>query len=788
MDHTVATTKSHRKPLLVTSRIGDVPGVLTLLFILFWGGFSLYSMNPPAAVSTDASANDFSSGRAMKHLQAITKQPHPPGTAEHKAVRDYIAETLKSYGVQPEIQTTTVVDRGSNRVVLAGTIQNLIARMPGTQNSKPILIAGHYDTRPQAFGASDDGSGVVTMLESLRALKAGPALKNDVIFLFTDAEEEGLLGATGFMAENPWARDVGLVLNFEARGNSGPSIMFETSGNNGWLIREFAKAAPHPVANSLSYEVYKRLPNATDFTIFRNEGLAGLNFAYIDGLSNYHTALDSIQRIDERSLQHHGSYALAMTRHFGNLDLRQTRATDAVYFDLFGSTLVHYPYSWSIPIAILVLVVFAAGLVFGLRRKWLTIRGVAFGFVMFLLTTGVAAVFTWLLWSLIFRLRYASESRPQGETYYSNLYLVGFVALTIAIAIALYNVFRRWTNAENLAAGGLLSWTVLMLLSAFYLPGGSYLFTWPLLFSVVGLAASVALKQRNRGSLAIAVLLLCAIPGLSLLIPLTYQIFVGMTLNSIAFVAVLVLLQFGLLIPHFDVMQRANRWVLPVVALVAGAAFIAAGVLTSGFDRNHPKPNNMFYALNADTGNAVWASLDQRPDEWTSQFLSSTPQNRPLSEFFSPYLSGEQFRQNPAPVATVVPPQVVVLSDQKNGDVRRLNLRVTSSRQAPLLSLFVDSKSELISVMVNGKRLDQNNAASLRTNKHMWNMRYVAPPPEGVELAFEFKNPEPLKIRVVDQSYGFPELPNLTITRPDYMTPAPHLLSDATLVSKSFTF
>ena len=788
MDHTVATAKSHRRPLLVTSKIGDLPGVLTLLFILFWGGFSLYQANPPAAVSAEASANEFSSGRAMKHLQAITKQPHPPGTAEHKAVRDYIAGTLKSFGLQPEVQTATVIDRQANRVVVGATVQNVIARMPGTQNSKSILVAGHYDTRPQAFGASDDGAGVVTMLESLRALKNGPALKNDVIFLFTDAEEEGLLGASGFMAEHPSARDVGLVLNFEARGSSGPSIMFETSNSNGWLIQEFAKGAPHPVANSLSYEVYKRLPNATDFTIFKNQGLDGLNFAYIDGLANYHTALDSIQRIDERSLQHHGSYALALTRHFGNLDLRQTRSADAVYFDLFGSTLIHYPYSWTIPIAIVVLILFAVLLVLGLKRNRLTIRGVAFGFLMFLVTTAAVALFARLLWSSIFALRYASEARPQGETYSSNLYLVGFVALAIAIAVALYNLFRRKTSVENLAAGGLLWWTILMLLSSFYLAGASYLFTWPLLFSVAGLAASLALKDRRRDWFAIAVLLVCAVPGLALMIPLTYQIFVGMTLNAIGEIAVLVLLQFALLIPHLDVIQRANRWVLPVVALLAGVGFIATGVLTSGFDRQHPKPSNMFYALNADSGNAVWASIDQRPDEWTSQFLSTNPQNKPLGEFFSPYLSGEQFRQNAAPAAQIAPPQIAVVNDQKNGDGRTLSLRVTSARQAPLLSLFLDSKSELLSVLVNGKRLDESNAASLRTNKHMWNLRYVAPPAEGVEIAFEFKNPEPLKIRVVDQSFGFPELPNVPMTRPDFITPSPHLLSDATLVSKTFTF
>lgn len=788
MDQTITSAKPHRRRLPVTSWIGDVPGVLTFLFILAFGAFTLYEGNSPAAVSANAGTNEFSSGRAMRDLQTITKQPHPPGSNEHATVREHIVGELRSLGLQPEVQTATVVDRQRDPVLLAATVRNVVAKLPGTGNSKAVLVAGHYDTTPQSFGASDDGAAVVSMLESVRALKAGPPLKNDVIFLFTDAEEEGLLGANGFMAEHPLAREVGLVLNFEARGNGGPSIMFETSNNNGWLIPEFAKASPHPVANSLSYEIYKRLPNATDFTVFRNRGLDGLNFAYIDGLSSYHTRLDNIQRIDEDSLQHHGSYLLALTRHFGNLDLRQIRSANAVYFDVLGSALIHYPYSWILPISILVLILCVALVVVGLRANYLTIRGMAFGFLAFALTTAIIAALEKLLWAGIFKLRYESEVRPLGETYHSNLYLIGFIALAVAVTAAVYNLFRRKTSPENLAAGGLAWWAILMLLASFYLPGASYLFTWPLMFSAIGLAVGLVLKRRNHEAIGTAILLVSAVPGLALLIPLTYQIFVGLTLNSIAVVAVLVLLQLGLLIPHLDVMARANKWSLPVLAGLITIGFIGAGLVITSFDQKHPKPNNIFYALNADTGKAVWASVDRRPDEWTSQLLSTNPENKPLSEFFSPNMSTARVRQNSAPVAQITAPQIVVLNDQNNGDVRQLRLRITSTRMAPVLSLYVDSKAEFLSLTVNGQRLDQSNTVMLRNNKQAWNMRYVAPPPEGVEVALEFKAQEPLKIRVVDQSYSLPEIPNQTIARPDNTIPSSNTLSDTTLVSKSFSF
>jgi hypothetical protein len=43
------------------------------------------------------------------------------------------------------------------------------------------------------------------------------------------------------------AEDVGAVLNLEARGNTGAARIFETSDDNGWIIRKFAKATPYPL-------------------------------------------------------------------------------------------------------------------------------------------------------------------------------------------------------------------------------------------------------------------------------------------------------------------------------------------------------------------------------------------------------------------------------------------------------------------------------------------------------------------------------------------------------------
>jgi hypothetical protein len=242
-----------------------------------------------------------------------------------------------------------------------------------------------------------------------------------------------------------------------------------------------------------------------------------------------------------------------------------------------------------------------------------------------------------------------------------------------------------------------------------------------------------------------------------------------------------------LLIPQLTIMTRDRKWLVSGAAALVGICFIVAPALMSGVSAQHPKFNSIFYALNSDTGQAVWASMDPKADEWTSKFLSAQPSRSPLPGFFAQNRGIDRFLQNAAPLVPLAAPQVDVINDEKNGDVRTLRLRLKSNRGAAGLSLFIDSKVEILSASLNDEQIDQTNTAMLHRNKGIWNMRYLAPPPEGVLLAVTFRASEPLKLRVVDHSYGIPQTPGIT-ARPDYMIPWwPNALSDTTLVSKTFT-
>ena len=514
-----------------SSRASGANALIALLTFVLITGAALYGVVTsatlygavPDPVPASAPPTEFSSGRALEHVRAIAREPHPMGSPENAAVRDYLVEELSALGLEPEVQKTTAahyffVDGFAE----AGTPENVLARLEGTNDGgKAFLLMAHYDSVSTAPGASDDGAGVAAMLETLRALKAGPPLKNDVIFLFTDGEERGLLGARAFVDSHPWAEDVGVVLNLEARGNTGPAIMVRTNDENGWLVREFAKAAPYPFATSDTAAFYEFSGSGSDLSVFMDAGLAGMDVAHTEGHAYYHTPLDNPEELDERSLQHMGSYALALTRHFGNVSLDHTKAPDEVYFNVFGF-MVHYPEGWAVPLMAFAVLLFVAVAAFGFRRRRLTLGGVGLGFLALLGSMIVAALGVYLLWALIHALHPGGIWALQ---YKALLIWTGFAGLSVAITAALYVGFRKKVRVANLAVGALLWWLLLTVATGVSFPPASYLFIWPLLFSLLGLGVVFALGDRTTSPwFAFAALTLGAIPAVFLFASAVYGV------------------------------------------------------------------------------------------------------------------------------------------------------------------------------------------------------------------------------------------------------------------------
>jgi hypothetical protein len=506
---------------------------------------------------------EFSSDRAMSHLGVIARAPHPTGSPAQEVVRNYLLGELRSLGVEVEIQETPIV-------------KNILARVRGTSNSQAILLMAHYDSVAVSPGASDDGAAVAVILETLRAITAGAPLRNDLICLFSDGEELGLLGAKAFVYQHRWAKDVRFLLNFDARGSSGPVLMFQTGIQNGWVIRQFAKTAPAPTANSLMPEIYALLPNDTDFTIFKEEGYAGLNFAHLSGYSFYHTKFDRVENLDRQSLDHQGSYALTLARHFGDLDLSQVRSDDVVYFNTVGGVLASYSRRWVRPLAVLISLLFLTLAGLGFARRKLTASGVGIGIIAVLASTISAAGVISLTWYVVkARLTLEQLTLAQGREYTIRLFIVGFACLSVAAVSALYIYLQRMATVEDLTFGALMWWFVLAIPVSKFAPGASYVFQWPLLFSSIGLAlVLIAGSKPELQKIKEVLTALCGAPSLILCIPTIYLIVIGLTLDKAAFMGVGIALLFGLLVPIVRLISGPRQWLLPSASALAGISVI----------------------------------------------------------------------------------------------------------------------------------------------------------------------------------------------------------------------
>ena len=301
----------------------------------------------PEPAAADAEPSSFSAARARSRLAVVLgdERPHPLGSEANLEVRDRLLAELVRLGLQPQVQDA-VACRGRGH---CRPVSNVIATLDG--DDEAVLLAAHYDSVAAGPGAADDGAAVAAILETVRALKHGPVPEHTLILLFSDGEEAGLLGAQAFMAEHPLARRVRVAINLEARGTSGPSLMFETHGPTGPLVAQLS-ALPRPITSSLFSAVYARMPNDTDFSVFRAHGVVGYNFAFLGGVSRYHTSLDDLAHLDSSSLQHHGDSALGLVRALGSTSLGALqRGGDVVWFDLWGLTVLSWPLASSLPLA-----------------------------------------------------------------------------------------------------------------------------------------------------------------------------------------------------------------------------------------------------------------------------------------------------------------------------------------------------------------------------------------------------------------------------------------------------
>jgi hypothetical protein len=741
---------------------------IVFFLVVFASALSIYAMRTPAPLPEDAPSGEFSAYRAIQHDYIIAAEPHPAGSPANEKVQNYLRDTMRSFGVETDIVSTLVAESHG-----AGQWNMVLGRIPGTSNTKAFALMAHYDSVPYGPGAADDCAGVIAMLEIARTLKASPPLKNDVIFVFTDCEEGGKLGARAF-ANHPWFQQTGVMANLEARGTKGNSLVFGTSEQNGWLIAQMAAGVEYPCASSLMYDIYKRMPFSSDFDELRPRGMKGFDIAFVDNFPWYHTKNDKPEHLDLGTLQQHGRYGLDMARHFGNMPLDGTlTAPDAMYFNTLGYHMVVYPLTWGTPLAIGTAILALLTLLVGRIRKHVYIFGVLGGMVAWALTAavsaGVAVLMVAAVWgqetTLNIYLNNFTRIPDLYPLYHNALYTTAFAAASITVAALIYAAAGRWIRSQSLAMGALAWWTLLMLGVARYLPGGGYIVMWPLAFNLVGLLLCFLIAKPGRMHPGWVVFLtLCALPTLILLTP-TYRAFAYTVMIMAApGLAVYAVLMLGCLIPQLELMRRVNWWWLPGSSAAVAAVLMLTGLANSDFNTLRPKLNSVSYGIDFDTNRAFWLSPDAKADEWTRQFFPPGAARERYAEFVPG--SRELVMKTLAPIVPEYPgAQITLTGDATVDNVREITFHVASPAQAPRLELSLASDTEVLGATVFGKPLD---AAQRR-----WRLGFNLFPKEGADVTLRIPAGSSVKIKARETLYGLP-IPEGFRPRPDYMTCTPN--------------
>lgn len=752
------------------------------ILVFVWYGF--YLIQPPDPESSEADPVTFSAERAFEHVNKLTGFNRPMGSPGNEEARKYLFRQLSDLNLQPAYQEGIALHNSRG---IAGRVTNITAVLEGADPEKTILLMAHYDSVPNAPGAGDNASGIAAILETLRALQSlENPLKNNIRVLFTDGEERGLLGAELFFSEHPATKDIDLVLNFEARGSSGASIMFETGNHNSELLPHYARATRYPVANSLTYTVYKLLPNDTDFSVTKRAGLQGLNFAFADDYLNYHTLQDNAENLSPASLQHHGSNMLDNVMYFGSFSFNLESDSDFVYFNNPAGGLSYYPAEWSLPLAIITFLLFLFWLIYLFRTRQVTIGTYLSSILLFAVIIAGGGLITYFGWQLVKLIHPDYRWLIHGETYNRHWYLWGFSLLNIGLTAMIFSVIKNRLTVRQLLTGVYTVWVVLGCVVAWFLPDAAYLATWPALFGLLGWIAIgpsvVALPSwRNTG-----VLILSLFPALFLIPPYIYLIQVLLTTELLAAGMPVLLLITGLCWPLLYRIIEHREGVFNSAVLSIGLLCFAGAYFTSGYDAGHKKQNSINYFYNMDTEEAYWVSHDDATDSWTNQFLGDKPTKGQPHNI--DILHDPDYLFNPASIAPVKPPRYEVLSDSTGESLRYISVNMYAVNEGIGVRIGWSNNSGLTKMSLMGKVVFNR---SLQTAS------------QDLNQLFYFQDlTQPINIEIIhdpeaeDQSLTFsfinnslpPELLDDYQERSDHLMPKPFILSDATVWETKISF
>lgn len=705
----------------------------------------------------------FSETNARAHVGMLagTIGSRPIGTPANARARAYVIDQLKQIGFQVRVQEA---DARRADIGRTARVSNIIAILQGAR-PEAVGLLSHYDSAPDAPGAADDALGVAVSLEAARVLAARGGRTWSLVVLVTDGEETGLMGAAALMTDREVTGRLRAYVNIEAIGSSGPAILFEAGPGNAWLVSPWARMAPHPRGGSYAIEVYRRLPNDTDFSIIKRHDIPGLNFAPIGDSYAYHTARDTPERLSSLTIRETGENVVAIGDALEQVDITKRTAAEATFFDIGRTVGVRYGpgASWAVAAAALLLGVIA----------WVKVTGAALrlgGLGRWLLTAvwslvGLAAAVGAMV-GAAWGLRAAREVYHPWYAHPDRLFLL----LAVSGATAAWSVGRIGQWLPSRAHGlrhpvvtwslTLPVWMALASAALWLAPAAAYLWMLPLfsaglLLVLVPPANSLAVRTVSIVVLAVAGTLWL---GETVeLMRFVVAIFGRLPVITPAFVYPALMAAGALMIvpPLIATVTAAQPLRRPVVvttlcflALVASAAL---AYVAPAYTSERPLRRYVRALQEADGRTVVWevASVEPgldleagAPEGFT--VAGATPAaSVPWGRFPHPFVfrtTGQSL--GPAPMAVAG----FVIQPLADG----IEMRVTAVPNEPGLRVsfvlpegIVPARSSLPGIRRLGR----------------WTATYIAPPPDGIVWQASFRGVSTERLRdtkIAVTSYGFP--------------------------------
>ena len=264
-------------------------------------------------------------------MLAGTIGSRPIGTAANARARAYIIDQLRLFGFDVRVQEADAGARRSDAPRASPTSS------PSRQGSRPEAVGARLLTTirsPLVRAPRTMRSVWRVSLEAARVLAARTDPTWTLMVLLTDGEECGTDGRRG--ARDRPRRHAPAATPTSTSNRSAPPARRCSSRPapaTAGCCRPWARSAPHPRGGSFVSEIYRRLPNDTDFSILKLHEIPGLNFAAVGDGYAYHTARDTPERLSPATLRHTGEQVVdardrARQRgHHAAIDSRSARSS-----------------------------------------------------------------------------------------------------------------------------------------------------------------------------------------------------------------------------------------------------------------------------------------------------------------------------------------------------------------------------------------------------------------------------------------------------------------------------